>query len=163
MKFWHLVQKWNTLRGKADLKGFIWFEHDANNAKVVGFIPVWATHLTAGLDDPCGFFQVGVFCDLWQVNPVCVCSLSWLGWWKQSFPVIMCRISLTWHWQSCVSVRTSCLNLQEENMCHYLGMFYELLKQCSVVPVSAVLVCSVASAVLVLFCSCWNCQALNIL
>lgn len=75
----------------------------------------------------------------------------------------MCRISLTWHWQSCVSARTSCLNLQEENVCHYLGMFYELLKQCSAVPVSAVLACSVASAVLVLLCSCWNCQASNTL
>lgn len=79
-----------------------------------------------------GLFQMGTFCDWWQVKlpSVCVCSLffvysSWLERWKQSFPVIMCRISLTWHWQSCVSVRTSCLSLQEETLCRYLGMFYE--------------------------------------
>lgn len=76
-------------------------------------------------------FQLGVFCDLGQVNPLSVCTFaflcnsSWLERWKQSFPVIMCRISLTWHWQSRVSVRTSCLSLQEENMCHYVGKFYE--------------------------------------
>lgn len=29
-----------------------WLEHGATNTKIVGFIPVLAIHLTAGLDDP---------------------------------------------------------------------------------------------------------------
>lgn len=55
-----------------------------------------------------------------------ICLLLLTRMVKAVFPVIMCRSSLTWHWQSCVSVRTSSLNLQKENVCCYLGMFYEL-------------------------------------
>lgn len=31
----------------------IWLEQVANNARVVGLIPLWAIHLGVGLDDPC--------------------------------------------------------------------------------------------------------------
>lgn len=30
-----------------------WSEHGANNAQVMGSIPVWAMHLGVGLNDPC--------------------------------------------------------------------------------------------------------------
>lgn len=66
VKFWHILQKWRAL-GKADVKDFIWFEHGANNARLVGLIPVWpfTYQLDLILVD---LFQLGIFCDLWQVR-----------------------------------------------------------------------------------------------
>lgn len=38
-------------------------EHGSDNTTVVVLIPGWTIHLRAGLVDPCGSFQIRIFCD----------------------------------------------------------------------------------------------------
>lgn len=43
--------------------------------KVVGLISAWATHLRAGLDDPCSPFQTRILCEIYEHRMIHLISL----------------------------------------------------------------------------------------
>lgn len=64
------------------LQTLSWLEHGATNTKIVGFIPVLAIHLTAGLDDPYESVPIQnilwIFCEV-KSSIDCSCKKLSLG------------------------------------------------------------------------------------